>query len=276
MKAPPEAANLEFIPEDGTDTLAKDDRGVHQTAKQVATKVAAPQLPHETTQVDADTENQPFVLRKIFENISNARSFLKEKFHLGIEASNSVLLRLKERFKPPTEENTSPASIDTFVRKRKAPARETEENQKSAPASLAEKPRSRLRNIFIFLLGSVISAMAGMIFSYTLLSTMIVNQAQKIDVQMDELSQLERQYSKILTSEARYRNENQVCQKELEDAEQELAQLTADKQLSAQVPPAGSSTAARQPAPERVVNCYLGTEATARDITRCINVYNHR
>lgn len=282
MEALPESANLEYIPEEEAEAPSKV---TPTTGNQTAAKVAASKGATETAQVHAENEKQLSGFKQLLQKISDTQRFLKSRYLEIIDASHGLLLRLRGRLKPPIEEEARSASQAPPVESRKTRTLEIEEEQRLPTVSVVSKPRSRLRSLFVFLLGSVISAIAGMIFSYTLLSTMIVNQARKIDDQMDEISRLGRQYSIILTSEARYRNENQACQKNLEEMELNLADQRSAEITSAQEPGAtryaqtGASVSSGnrlQQIPGGVVECQLGSEETASDLTRCINVYNRR
>lgn len=151
-------------------------------------------------------------------------------------------------------------------------------------ASAAVKaPVSRLRLTLIVLLFTVLGTIAGMLFSFALFSTMVANQAVRIDEQLDELVALGKQYEKSKTATAQLRNANQDLTRQLEEAEQALARLEASRAASAPAEP----EEARRGGPQRLSgrpagpaergaakDCIVGQDGIGKDLSKCIKKFN--
>ncbi len=126
-----------------------------------------------------------------------------------IEALIGILQRMKDRL-------SSSAETDEKDDKRKGHAEveaaTVEEAPKKAPA----------RIVFVFVLALLIGGFAGMVFSFTLFAKMIVNQAERIDAQRDNISILEKENARAQEAEANYRNDLTETQKKLDETERNL------------------------------------------------------
>jgi len=100
-----------------------------------------------------------------------------------------------------------------------------EEGNEKTPVRRAEAVEARVledhevRAPFVFFLALVIGAIAGMVFSYNLLSHMIVNQAERIGSQRESIAILEKESLRFRESEASYREELLAIRKKLAEAE---------------------------------------------------------
>jgi len=140
-------------------------------------------------------------------------------------------------------------------------------------------PHSTFHVILLYVLVLIIGCVVGMIFSFLLLSTMVTNQAKKIDDQRDEISQLERQHTHLLESEARCRDENKQYRQRIGEFEAEQAAREA-KEAAAQEAAAMLAGAARgkaaASAPQKTGNCKLGAGNVDNNLNRCIEEFNRK
>lgn len=200
-----------------------------------------------------------------------------------IDAGTGLLLRLRKRAEKTTDGETrsDEKSAEREPRPEKSPVREgrgKEAAPKEVEVAVAQEPRSPLRSFFIYLLVLVIGTIAGMTFSFALLSKMVFNQAQKIEDQRDEITQLEKHQSKILESEARYRTESTEYQKQLREMETNLAALKAAKEPSPPEPAGSPAThsAGRQPQARKTGDCKLDVGNLNGNLNRCIDEFNRK
>lgn len=184
-----------------------------------------------------------------------------------IDALSGVLKRLRKRAGKPVEEDGQREEREEPRGSRK-PAKTPHPDQ--APAAAPPAPRGPVRSLFIYLLVLIVGIIAGMIFSFALLSNMVINQAQKIGDQRDEISQLENQYSKALESQAKYRNR-------LSDVESQLNQLTQRIGKEAPAEPANPPATAKEKSPisAKTGNCTLES-GNAEELARCIDDFNRK
>ncbi|MDD5174918.1 MAG: hypothetical protein PHQ05_00660 [Sterolibacterium sp.] len=209
---------------------------------------------------------------------------LKHIFQAGvvrmIDASSGLLLRLKKRAEESRDEDTraDKKHPERETRPEKIPARE-ERVKGAAPREVAvQEPRSPLRSVFIYLLVLVIGAIAGMTFSFALLSTMLFNQAHRIEDQRDEIAQLEKQHSRILESEAKYRKENVEYQKRLSEIEENVAAQNAAKESSLPEPAGspGIPVTGKQHQAKKTGDCKLDAGNLGGNLTRCVDEFNRK
>lgn len=195
------------------------------------------------------------------------KRFFVTRYLRLIDGLSAGLKRLRSRVGEPKEaDGEGEERSESRAPHKKAKTPHAEE----APAAAPPPPRNPVRSFFIYLLVLIVGIIAGMIFSFALLSNMVINQAQKIGDQRDEISQLEKQYSKALESQAKYRNR-------LSDVESQLNQLTQRLGKEAPVEPASPPATAREksPIPAKTGNCNLES-GNAEELARCIDEFNRK
>lgn len=213
------------------------------------------------------------------------RPFLRPKHLLQaglvkiIDASTGLLQRLRKSAAEPAAEETS-ADERSAAREESHARKPREDHGKEAPPkpAVAAHPHSPIHNILIYLLVLIVGGLAGMTFSFVLFSTMVSNQAKKIDDQRDEISQLEKQHSILLESEARYRKENNEYRKQLSEIEAAAAARNAETEKAAREA-AGNSVApqgARHPVARKTGNCNLEAGNIDNNLTRCVEEFNRK
>lgn len=172
-----------------------------------------------------DSPRQP-LFRRLLEACGRPLRQLKQVLLAGslriIDAGSGILQRLRKRTETPHDEDEDrkddrhrDSGENRFASKKAAPLPTTE-------AIKAVEPRRPIRSFFITLLVLIIGGIAGMTFSFALLSKIITNQAERIGDQRDEIAQMENQLSRILQSEAKYRLESMAHQKKLSEIENHL------------------------------------------------------
>lgn len=196
------------------------------------------------------------------------KRFVIARYLRVIDALSGVLKRLRKRAGKPVEEDGQREEREETRSSRK-PAKAPHADQ-AATAQPPPPPRSPVRSFFIYLLVLIIGIIAGMTFSFALLSNMVINQAQKIGDQRDEISQLEKQYSKALESQAKYRNR-------LSDVESQLNQRTQRGGKEAPAEPANPPATAKEKSPNsaKTGNCNLES-GNAEELARCIDDFNRK
>ena len=196
------------------------------------------------------------------------KQFFVSRFVRVIDALRGVLKRLRNRVgKAQAEDGDGEEKEEARPSHKKARASQAEANVAPAP----EAPRSPIRSAFIYILVLIVGFIGGMIFSFALFSNMVVNQAQKIEDQRDEISQLERQYSRVAQSEAKFRNR-------LAEAESQLNQVV--RTIPKEAPPTESSTppvaSSERPAnAKNAGNCKLES-GNAETLARCVEEFNRK
>lgn len=196
------------------------------------------------------------------------KQFFVTRYVRVIDATSGLLKRLRNRVKAsPDAEDGQEDERDEARASRKKPApphaAETVEVQ---PA-----PRSHVRSFFIYLLVFIIGSIAGMTFSSALVSKMLINQAQKIEDQREEIGQLEKQYSRVLESEAKYR-------KKLSEVEAQAEQAARNAAKEPVVPPSvnpATPAPGKQLVNKKTGNCPLESGNPA-ELAKCIEDYNRR
>lgn len=187
-----------------------------------------------------------------------------------IDHLSRVLKRLRSLVAKPKEEAGQEEQDDREARGHpgKSKSRTTDE---AAPAVAPPVARSPLRSLLINLVVLIVGILAGMVFSFALLSNMVINQAQKIGDQRDEISQLERLYAKALESEAKYRNR-------MTETESKLNQLVRriEKEVEPSEPATAPAAATEKAGPaKKAANCSL--EAGSPDkLAKCLDEFNRK
>jgi len=136
----------------------------------------------------------------------------------------------------------------------------------------------------------VVAGIGGMTFSFSLFSMMVINQAERIDDQMEEISRWGHQYSKIQNSEAKFRRENMDLNKRIDDSEKtqrsgdcgngstdanhvtNTSKMDQSATGNAIIRPPGSSTSRN--VPRAVGECAIGANNSAENLARCLKDYN--
>ncbi|TRZ67385.1 MAG: hypothetical protein D4S02_05275 [Rhodocyclaceae bacterium] len=197
------------------------------------------------------------------------KQFFVSRYLRVIDTLSGVLKRLRSLVGKPKEEGgegEERGEARSSRKKSKAPAAD-----EAALAAAPPAAHSPVRSLLIYLLVLVVGIIAGMIFSFALLSNMVINQAHKIGDQRDEISQLEKQYSRVLETEAKYRNR-------LTETETLLNQLS--RKLEKEAEPADPATAPaatteKPAAAKKTANCAL--EAGNPDkFARCLEEFNRK
>lgn len=219
--------------------------------------------------------------RTIAGQLQRTKHFFQAGLVRAIDVSSGLLQRLKKRAEESGDRETraderhaerEPRHEKTPVREERAKAKEPKEVEVQPTA------RSPLHNFIIYLLVLVVGAIAGMTFSFALLSSMVSNQAHRIEDQRDEISQLEKEHLRIMESEAKYRKENIELQKKLSELEANAAAQTAAKE-PALSEPAGSPAVhatGKQPQTKKTGDCKLDAGNLSGNLTRCIDEFNRR
>lgn len=218
------------------------------------------------------------VRRAILSLLLRPKHFLQAGLVRSIDACSSLLQRLRQRAQ---ESNGDDAPADEKhaerePRQEKAPPREEPPKEPIPREAAVKPPRSRLHNAIIYLLVLVVGALAGMVFSFTLMSTMVVNQAQRIENQQDEISQLEKQNTKILESEARYRKENSEYRQRLDEFER-IAEEAAKSQALLESAANSTAHAPGKPAQaKKTGKCNVDAGNIGGNLNRCIDDFNRK
>lgn len=198
------------------------------------------------------------------------KQFFVSRYLRVIDTLSGVLKRLRNLVGKPKEEGGDGEDRSESRSSRKKPKAPSADE--AAQAAAPPAPHSPVRSLFIYLLVLVVGTLAGMIFSFALLSNMVINQAHKIGDQRDELSQLEKQYSRVLESEAKYRNK-------LTETESQLNQLTRKIEKETEPPESLHSAvpAAEKPAVAKKVppSCNLES-GNPEKLARCIEEFNRK
>jgi len=197
------------------------------------------------------------------------KQFLVSRYLRVIDTLSGVLKRLRSLVGKPREEGGEGEERSESRSARKKPkASAADEVPHAAAPPAAHSP---VRSLFIYLLVLVVGILAGMIFSFALLSNMVINQAHKIGDQRDEITQLEKQYSRVLESEAKYRNK-------LTETESQLNQLSRKIQKETESPEAGSpppAVAEKHGASKKAANCSLES-GNPEKFARCLEEFNRK
>ncbi|MBI5922121.1 MAG: hypothetical protein HY847_10820 [Betaproteobacteria bacterium] len=201
-----------------------------------------------------------------------------------IDAFSGVLQRLRKRAADSDSEITPAEGQDEAHEGReesRAKSKPREERSKAVEKpqeAVAEAhPHSTFHVILLYILVLIIGCVVGMIFSFLLLSTMVTNQAKKIDDQRDEISQLERQHTHLLESEAKYRDENKQYRQRISEFEAEEAAREAKEAAIQETAAAASGVSRARPGtPQKTGNCKLGAGNIDNNLNRCIEEFNRK
>lgn len=197
------------------------------------------------------------------------KQFFVSRYLRIIDGLSAGLKRLRSRAgKPKEEDRQGEERSESRAPPKKAKTPHAEEAPAPAPA-----PRSAVRSLFIYLLVLILGIIAGMLFSFALLSNMVINQAQKIGDQRDEISQLEKQYSRALESEAKYRKRLGEIESQLNLATQKAGKDAIGE--SGNSPATIRERAEKSPTPVKTGNC-AAESGNAEDLARCIDEFNRR
>lgn len=186
-----------------------------------------------------------------------------------IDAMSGVLKRLRSRVgKSRQEEDQEDEKGEPRASRKTTKAPHADE---AAVAAAPPAPRSPVRSFFIYLLVLLVGILTGMIFSFALLSNMVINQAQKIGDQRDEIAQLEKQYSRVLQSEAKYRNRVSEVEAQLD----QITRTTVKETAAVEASTAPAATSEKPAKPRNVGNCALESGDPGK-LARCIDEFNRK
>jgi len=264
-----------------------------------ALEVVAEKTPPNTPEIAAENvpENVPEseqgsapvakirLLPRVKQLLSRLGGFLLRPLHILRTAAAKIGVAgrgLLQRFRKPSAE---PDAAEDQKHERgaareekhaKTKAREEPGKEVQPPPASAPHPHSAVHSVLLYLLVLIIGSIAGMVFSFVLFSTMVSNQAHKIDDQRDEISQLEKQNSRLLESEANYRKENKEYRQRLD----ELEALEASRNPAVAVPePAGNPglpARAKTPVARKTGTCNLDAGNVDNNLTRCVDEFNRK
>lgn len=249
---------------------------------------SGPEKPAETSAQEA-TETAPPrrpLFRRLLETCGKPFLSLKGLLQSGVAriggAGGRILQRLRNRFKTPREAGSDDERPDDKDRTPRA-ARKKAEPPPIAEAPKAVEPRSKVRSFFLYLLALIVGGIAGMTFSFALLSKIIANQAEKIVDQRDEIAGIEAQLSRTMQAETKYRLESMESKKKLNAAENQLNAAIHDSRENAMpeettIKPTTPATtpATVKPGAAKPGKCVLEPGKIGDDLTRCIDIYNRR
>ena len=201
--------------------------------------------------------------------LSRLKRFFRSAYVRIIDATTGRLKRLRDRIGGPEEEQGEGEERSESRTSRKKTKLAPTELEPAAAAPHA--PRSPVRSFFIYLLVLIVGIIAGMMFSFALLSNMVINQARKIGDQRDEISQLEKQYSRVLESEVKYRNRLSEIETQLNQASRATAKESAPAESSK--PPAAAKE--KSSISQKTGNCNLES-GNAEMLSKCIDEFNRK
>ncbi len=211
------------------------------------------------------------------------RPFLRPKHFLQagavklIDGCTGLLQRLRNRVAESDAGGGDERSAAREESHAKSKPREDHGKEAAPKQVAAPPPRRAVQGVLLYLLVLIVGGLAGMTFSFVLFSTMVSNQAQKIDNQRDDISQLEKQHSILMESEARARKESNEYRKQLSDIDaREAARHTeAEKQLREAAANSGAPPGAKQVA-NKAGNCKLDGGTGDSKLPRCVEEFNRR
>lgn len=195
--------------------------------------------------------------------------FFVTRYVKAIDVLSGALKRLRSRAgQPPSDDGESDEKSEARSSNKKAKASHADA---AAHEAKPPAPHSAVRSVFLYLLVVIVGIIVGMIFSFALLSNMVINQAKKIEDQRDEISQLERLNAKALEAEARYRNR-------LAEAESELNQLARKTERepapTEAVKPSGA-TFDKSSSARKTGNCTLEA-GNPEQLAKCVEDFNRK
>lgn len=216
----------------------------------------------------------------ISSRLQRTRNFFAAGLVRMRDAGSGLLKRLKKRSVDAAEGDaeTDERHAERPARKEKKPVRDERVRTETPQEATPQAPRSGLHNLIINLLVLVIGAIAGMTFSFTLLSSMLFNQANRINDQREDIGQLEKQVSRIMESEARYRKENNELQKRLSEMEATAAAQNAAKEAPLAESAASSAphSTGKQAQAKKSGDCKLDAGNLGSNLNRCIDEFNRK
>ena len=218
------------------------------------------------------------VWRAILTLLLRPKHFLQAGLVRSIDACSGLLQRLRKRTQE-SADGDAPADerhAERESRQEKSPPREEHPKEPVPKEAAVKPPRSRLHNAIIYLLVLVVGALAGMVFSFTLMSTMVVNQAQRIENQQDEISQLEKQNTKILESEARYRKENSEYRLRLDEFEKIAEEAAKSQALLEAAASAPANPTGKPPQAKKTGKCNVDAGNIGGNLNRCLDDFNRK
>ena len=212
--------------------------------------------------------------------LQRTRNFFPAALVRMRDAGSGLLRRLKKRGVEADEGDTEADErhAERQPRKEKKPLRDERVKTETPQEATPQAPRSGVHNLIINLLVLVIGTIAGMTFSFTLLSSMVFNQANRINDQREDIGQLEKQVSRIMESEAKYRKENNELQKRLSEMEATAAAQNAAKEAPLAESAASSAphSTGKQSQAKKTGDCKLDAGNLGGNLNRCIDEFNRK
>lgn len=196
------------------------------------------------------------------------RSFVSRYLRV-IDGLSGVLKRLRNRVGKVKKGDDQEDEKGEARAPRKA-AKAPHADDTTVPAS-PPAPRGHVRSFFIYALVLVVGFLAGMSFSFALLSNMVIKQAEKIGDQRDEISQLEKQYSRVLQSEAKYKNRAAEIETQLE----RLTRQTSNETEAVEPAKSPALTPEKSAKSKNTGNCSLES-GNAQKLAQCLDEFNRK
>ena len=262
-------------------------------AKETAQGAAKEHVKESVKEDSPAAENKLLLsLKRLLHSIGSLFQRPKHLLQAGVvkalDTCSGLLQRLRKRAAEPGAEEAPADGRSSAREESHAKAKVREDRGKEAPAkevppkeAAVPRPHNAVHSILLYLLVLIVGSVAGMIFSFLLFSTMVSNQAKKIEDQRDEISQLEKQHSRLLESEANYRQENNETRqrlRELETLETERMAAKAAQEVAANQAAANASAAARgkPPVARKAGNCTVDVGKIDQNLNRCIEEFNRK
>lgn len=236
---------------------------------------------NEATDTETASPRRP-LFRRLLETCGKPFLSLKGLLQSGVTrisgAGGKILQRLKNR-------SMTPRAEDSGEERQDGKDREPRESRKKAePPPIAEAPkavapRSKVRSFFLYLLALTVGGIAGMTFSFALLTKIIANQAERIVDQRDEIAKIEALLSRTQQAETKYRLEGLESRKKLSESENQLNAAIQDSRENAMpeetsIKPGIPATA--KPAAAKSGKCVLESGKIGDNLTKCIDIYNRK
>lgn len=244
--------------------------------------------PEQVGEASPETSPRLSIFRRFLEAVRRTLQQLKQLLQTVVSriaaAGRGLMQRFRRRAKTPDEEDRKadhPRDAHTPDERTgdEAPvSRKRSDKPAPAEAVKAVAPRSAVRNLFLYLLALIVGGIAGMGFSFALLSTMLSNQAQKIGDQRDEIAQMETQLARIRQSETKYRLENVEYQKRLGEIEKRLNSVMQNPGGNAPSAESGSNPGApaKSPMSSKTGKCTLEPGKIGDNLSRCLDEFNRK
>lgn len=158
------------------------------------------------------------LLKQFLMRMLSLRSLFQSWKTRVVAAATGIAQRLRGRFSKAPQEQADGEPHEEARRGKPRSSDDLETQQAKAPKA----PAPPVRNFYFYLLALLIGGIAGMSFSFSLFSRIILSQADRIDALHGDIIVLEKENSRSLQSEADFRNELLETQKKLAEVELDL------------------------------------------------------